>query len=412
MLRPLIATNFFAANGCALSVIASLLWSIRSQCDITQLTQYDRRTRAYCPLRRAADHPAEGRNDEATERGVIEAVVSGGTGDRVADHIRGVVQTLEESLRVARQDLLGTVGRDAWGVLDEETVPRLAVFLVWPDLTGLEAGCGAHERNVQGVPQGVAHEGACLQCIPGCGQDVPGERSPWRGTLLHDATLGLLDPYAVWRAVSGARRATERRDRDTRPVSLDTQCHVAQAVRKPREPPQPAANGHLDLEGFHLPPPRQAAVRVKGTGEQVFHEVSSRLVILPMHSHRAETCICMDRPKKNDAASANRARSGRAARRPDQAPSGMRDRMRSWARSSAEHGRIGVEQRPPGIRDCRSTEAIIAVRPVPMAAPIQAARIARSRWPAPMMVPTMATRGPPSPKTRGTRRYSTREPVP
>jgi hypothetical protein len=42
-----------------------------------------------------ADHPAEGRNDEATERGMIEAVVSGGTGDRVADHIRGVVQTLE-----------------------------------------------------------------------------------------------------------------------------------------------------------------------------------------------------------------------------------------------------------------------------------------------------------------------------
>jgi len=35
----------------------------------------------------------------------------------------------------------------------------------------------------------------------------------------------------------------------------------------------------------------------------------------------------------------------------------MRDRLRSWARSSAEPGRIGVEQRPPDIRDCRSTEA-------------------------------------------------------
>jgi hypothetical protein len=194
---------------------------------------------------------------------------------------------------VAIQDLLGTVGRDAWGVFDEEAVPRLAVFLVWPDLTGLEAGFGAHERSRQVVPQGVAHEGECLQFIPGCGQDVPGERSPWRGTLLNDATIGLLDPYAVWRAVPGARRATERRDRDTRPVSLDTQCHVAQAVRKPREPPQPAANGHLELEGFHLPPPRQAAVRVKGAGEQVFHEVSSPLVILPMHSHPAEPCLCM-----------------------------------------------------------------------------------------------------------------------
>src|SRR5438309_10172458 len=91
-----------------------------------------------------------------------------------------------------------------------------------------------------------------MQCIPGCGQDVPGERSPWRGTLLNDATIGILDAYAVWREVPGSRLATERRARDNRPVSLDTQCHVAQTVRKPLEPPQPAANGHLELEGFNL----------------------------------------------------------------------------------------------------------------------------------------------------------------
>ena len=167
-------------------------------------------------------------------------------------------------MRVAIQDLLGTVGRDAWGVLDEEAVPRLAVFLVWPDLTGLEAGFGEHERSRKVVPQCVAHEVEFLQFIPGCGQDVPGERSPWRGTLLNDATIGILDPYAVWREVPGSRLATERRDRDNRPVSLDTQCHVAQTVRKPLEPPQPAANGHLELEGFDLPPSRQAAVRFKG----------------------------------------------------------------------------------------------------------------------------------------------------
>src|SRR6516164_7849764 len=78
--------------------------------------------------------------------------------------------------------------------------------------------------------QCVAHEVEFLQFIPGCGQDVPGERSPWRGTLLNDATIGILDPYAVWREVPGSRLATERRDRDNRPVSLDTQCHVAQTV--------------------------------------------------------------------------------------------------------------------------------------------------------------------------------------
>src|SRR5260370_34259008 len=55
---------------------------------------------------------------------------------------------------------------------------------------------------------------------------------------------------------------------------------------------------------------------------------------------------------------------------------------------------------------------MISVRPAAIPAPIQAARSARSRRPAPMFVPTMATSGPPSPNTRGIRRYSRREPVP
>src|SRR5439155_521286 len=44
--------------------------------------------------------------------------------------------------------------------------------------------------------------------------------------------------------------------------------------------------------------------------------------------------------------------------------------------------------------------------------PNHAVRSARSRLPAPMLVPTIATRGPPSPKTSGTSRYSRREAVP
>src|SRR5262249_46375626 len=51
------------------------------------------------------------------------------------------------------------------------------------------------------VPQCVAHEVEFLQFIPGCGQHVPGERSTWRVTLLNDATIGILDPYAVWPAL-------------------------------------------------------------------------------------------------------------------------------------------------------------------------------------------------------------------
>src|SRR5260370_22543735 len=178
---------------------------------------------------------------------MIEAVVRCSTGDHVADQIHGGVHTLEESLRVEIQDLLGTVGREGSGGLDEEAVPRLAVFLVWPDLTGLEAGFGEHERSRKVVPQCVAHEVEFLQFIPRCGQDVPGERSPWRGTLHNDATIGILDPYAVWREVPGARLATEWRDRDNRPVSLDTQCHVAEPFRKPLHPPPPPAHRHPTL---------------------------------------------------------------------------------------------------------------------------------------------------------------------
>src|SRR5258707_7191849 len=80
------------------------------------------------------------------------------------------------------RELVGAVGRDARGVLYEEAVPGLAVFLVWPDLTGLEAGFGEHERSRKVVPQCVAHEVEFVQFIPGCGQDVPGERSPWGDT--------------------------------------------------------------------------------------------------------------------------------------------------------------------------------------------------------------------------------------
>src|SRR5260370_37914151 len=116
------------------------------------------------------------------------------------------------------QDLLRTVGRDAGGILDEEPVPRLPVFLVWHDLTGLEAWFGEHERSRKVVPQCVAHEVEFVQFIPGCGQDVPGERGPWRSTLLNDATIDILDPYAVWREVPGARLAAERRYPHTRPV--------------------------------------------------------------------------------------------------------------------------------------------------------------------------------------------------
>ncbi len=46
------------------------------------------------------------------------------------------------------------------------------------------------------------------------------------------------------------------------------------------------------------------------------------------------------------------------------------------------------------------------------AAPVQATRKARSRWPAPIFVPTSATSGAPRPKTSGIRRYSSRAPVP
>ena len=47
-----------------------------------------------------------------------------------------------------------------------------------------------------------------------------------------------------------------------------------------------------------------------------------------------------------------------------------------------------------------------------IAPPTKAMRSARSRWPAPILVPTIATSGAPSPNTSGISRYSSRAPVP
>src|SRR6266496_3241130 len=111
----------------------------------------------------------------------------------------GPESTAPLRVRLTARQWVGMLG----GVLYEEAVPGLAVFLVWPDLTGLEAGFGEHERSRKVVPQCVANEVEFVQFIPGSGQDVPGERSPWRGTLLNDDTIGILDPYSVWSEVPG-----------------------------------------------------------------------------------------------------------------------------------------------------------------------------------------------------------------
>src|SRR5262249_32415623 len=70
------------------------------------------------PYRSAADRPAEGRNDDATERGMIEAVVRGGTEDeRVlafregmqAEIDAGIFRALRELDGFADQRLIGAV---------------------------------------------------------------------------------------------------------------------------------------------------------------------------------------------------------------------------------------------------------------------------------------------------------------
>ena len=55
---------------------------------------------------------------------------------------------------------------------------------------------------------------------------------------------------------------------------------------------------------------------------------------------------------------------------------------------------------------------IVSVSAKEIQPPIQAARSARSRLPAPMLVPTIATSAPPNPNDSGTSRYSSRVPTP
>src|SRR5438132_13397455 len=71
----------------------------------------------------------------------------------------------------------------------EEAVPGLAVFLVWPDLTGLEAGFGEHERSRKVVPQCVAHEVEFVQFIQGVVRTCPANEA--RGVARSSTTTPL-----------------------------------------------------------------------------------------------------------------------------------------------------------------------------------------------------------------------------
>ncbi|MNF84920.1 hypothetical protein D3C84_673010 [compost metagenome] len=68
-----------------------------------------------------------------------------------------------------------------------------------------------------------------------------------------------------------------------------------------------------------------------------------------------------------------------------------------------------ISQERGNIAAARPIASVIAKT---IAAPTQAALRARSRLPAPMQVPTMASSGAPKPNARGTNRYSRRAAVP
>src|SRR6266478_2269278 len=108
----------------------------------------------------------------------------------------------------------------------QKRLNRFKLFRDGPNLSRFDA-CSAlassRFRLFDPMPRERRGTRPRLAAIAGCASwattHVPGERSPWRGTLFNEATIGVLDPYAVWRKVPGARLATERRDRDHRPLS-------------------------------------------------------------------------------------------------------------------------------------------------------------------------------------------------
>ena len=93
----------------------------------------------------------------------------------------------------------------------------------------------------------------------------------------------------------------------------------------------------------------------------------SRVILRYMHIHVMS--------EKNYASSANRARSGRAARRPDQDPSGRRDRIRSWARCQAGRAWRSLAAPAPVRRTSFSRRSF----PVPMATQPESIRGRRLR---------------------------------
>ena len=64
------------------------------------------------------------------------------------------------------------------------------------------------------------------------------------------------------------------------------------------------------------------------------------------------------------------------------------------ARAGVEHCRAVSNSESQACGKAAAESPMTSVRPAAIPAPIQPARNARSRWPAPMLVPTMATSGP------------------
>ena len=93
-----------------------------------------------------------------------------------ASDLCDVVESLKKTFLIEIEGLFCTMSRDGRGKLHLKPLPGLAVFFMWFNLADVDTTLCEQKWRGEVIPIGVAREVKQLHPIPGCREDVTGER--------------------------------------------------------------------------------------------------------------------------------------------------------------------------------------------------------------------------------------------
>jgi len=92
---------------------------------------------------------------------------------------------------------------------------------MWSNLADVDTRLCEQKWRGEVIPIGVARELKQLQPIPGCLEDMSGERRTGVGTFLDDTTFTVFDPHAGGGELAATIGTPEGNNGEGRPLRLD-----------------------------------------------------------------------------------------------------------------------------------------------------------------------------------------------